>query len=181
MFAANEEQGRRYYAGGPFFSDGPNQIIPPSRRIPMTRTRFVLTALLLAIGATSTAPSSVHAQQKKSRDLITREEIDASAQKDQDIYEVIRGLRPHFLAPARGIRTLGNSSTRMSLYVDGARESDFNALKNIMAVSVEEVRYLDPTQSEAEYGSVANGGAVVLKRIKDGGDVRPPAIKPPQH
>jgi hypothetical protein len=147
----------------------------------MTRTRLLLTALLLAVGATSAAPASLHAQPKKSRDLITREEIEASAQKDQDIYAVIRALRPHFLAPARGVRTLGNSSSRMSLYVDGARESDFNALKSIMAVSVEEVRYLDPTQSEAEYGSVANGGAVVLKRIKDGGDVRPPTMTPPLH
>ncbi len=146
----------------------------------MLRARFVLTALLLAGGITSAAPGTLHAQ-KKSRDIITREEIDASALKDQDIYAVIRALRPHFLAPARGIRTLGNSSTRMSLYVDGARESDFNALKNIMAVSVEEVRYLDPTQSEAEYGSVANGGAVLVKRIKGNAEVLPPAIKPPQH
>lgn len=147
----------------------------------MRSTRFILTAFVIVAGAISAAPHSLHAQQKKSRDLITREEIEASAQKDQDIYAVIRALRPHFLAPARGIRTLGNSSSRMSLYVDGARESDFNALKNIMAVSVEEVRYLDPTQSESEYGSVANGGAVVLKRIKGTGETVPPAVKPPQH
>ena len=147
----------------------------------MRTTRFVMTALLIGAAVTSASPRTLSAQQKRSRDLITREEIEASAQKDQDIYAVIRALRPHFLAPARGVRTLGNSSTKMSLFVDGARESDFNALKNIMAVSVEEVRYLDPTQSEAEYGSIANGGAVVLKRIKDGGEPAPPAIKPPQH
>ena len=147
----------------------------------MRKARFAVTTLLILGSALGASPGTLHAQQRKSRDLITREEIEASAQKDQDIYEVIRALRPHFLAPARGIRTLGNSSSRMSLYVDGARESDFNALKNIMAASVAEVRYLDPTQSEAEYGSVANGGAVVLKRIKEGGDVSPPAIKPPQH
>ena len=147
----------------------------------MRSTRFILTSFLIIGGVIGAAPGTLYAQQKKSRDLITREEIEASAQKDQDIYAVIRALRPHFLAPARGIRTLGNSSSRMSLFVDGARESDFNALKNIMAVTVEEVRYLDPTQSEAEYGSVANGGAVVLKRIKGTGDAAPPAIKPPQH
>src|SRR5450432_2694308 len=122
----------------------------------MTNTRFRRATLLLSLAAIGLAPSALPAQQKKSRDLITREEIEASAQKDQDIFEVIRALRPHFLAPARGVRTLGNSSTRMSLYVDGTRESDFNALKNIMAASVEEVRYMDPTQSEAEFGSVAN-------------------------
>lgn len=146
----------------------------------MTFARFSSAALLLTLALFEVVPSSLEAQQKKSRDLITREDIDASAQKDQDIYEVIRALRPHFLAPARGIRTLGNSTSRMSLYVDGARESDFNALKNIMASSVLEVRYLDPTQSESEYGSAANGGAVSVTRIKGNGDISPPALKPPQ-
>jgi hypothetical protein len=147
----------------------------------MTHAGFRRATLLLSLALVGMAPSALHAQEKKSRDLITREEIENSAQKDQDIFAVIRALRPHFLAPARGIRTLGNSSTRMSLYVDGARESDFMALKNIMAVSVEEVRYLDPAQSEAEFGSVANGGAVIVKRIKGNGEVLPPAIKPPLH
>lgn len=147
----------------------------------MTNARFRRTTLLLSLALVGMTPSLLHAQQKKSRDLITREEIEGSAQKDQDIFAVIRALRPHFLAPARGIRTLGNSSTRMSLYVDGARESDFNALKNIMAISVEDVRYLDPSQSEAEFGTVANGGAVLVKRIKGTGEVLPPAIKPPLH
>jgi len=137
-----------------------------------------LSALLLAVSLISVAPSALHAQ-KKSRDIITREEIDASAQKEQDIFAVIRGLRPHFLAPPRGVRTLGNSSMRMSLYVDGTRETDFNALKNIMASTVLEVRYLDPTQSESEYGTVASGGAVVVKRIKGDAAASPQGATPP--
>jgi hypothetical protein len=144
----------------------------------MSKRRLMLTALMLSGGLVSIAPSVAQAQ-KKSRDLITREEIDNSAQKDQDIFAVIRSLRPHFLAAPRGVRTLGNSSVRMALYVDGARESDFNALKNIMAATVEEVRYMDPTQSESEYGSVASGGAVIVKRIKAAAETLPPAPNPP--
>ena len=132
----------------------------------MTRIRLGLTALALSGGLLGLTPTSAHAQ-KKDRDLITREDIDNSAQKEQDIYAVIRSLRPHFLAPPRGVRTLGNSSTRMGLYVDGVHETDFNSLKNILASSVQEVRYLDPTRSESEFGSDASGGAVVVKRIKN--------------
>ena len=102
----------------------------------MSTRRLILTALLSSAGLLSLTPATAHAQQKKSRDLITREEIESSPQKDQDIYAVIRSLRPHFLAPARGVRTLGNSTSRMSLYVDGVRETDAAALKNIMASTV---------------------------------------------
>ena len=122
--------------------------------------------------------------QKRSRDLITREEIEGSPQKDQDIFQVIRSLRPHFLAPPRGVRTMGNSTLKTVLYVDGVKETDVNALKSILASTVEEVRYLDPTRSESEYGSDASGGAVVVKRLK--GPATPTPVvrdttKPPQH
>ena len=147
----------------------------------MTRIRSGVTALVLWVGALGMAPAVAHAQ-RKDRDLITREEIENSAQKDQDIYAVIRSLRPHFLAPARGVRTLGNSSSRRGLYVDGVHETDFGSLKNILASTVLEVRYLDPTRSEGEYGSEANGGAVVVKRIKEGTTVAPrDTTKPPHH
>lgn len=132
----------------------------------MWRIRRGLTAIGRATVLLGFIVTTAHAQ-KKDRDLITREEIDNSAQKDQDIHAVIRSLRPHFLAPPRGLRTLGNSSSRMGLYVDGVHETDFNALKNIPASSVQEVRYLDPSRSEGEFGVDANGGAVVVKRIKD--------------
>jgi outer membrane cobalamin receptor len=131
----------------------------------MAKRRVAFTVVLMA-GLLSFAPRTAAAQ-KRSRDVITREEIEASAQKDQDIFAVIRSLRPHFLAPARGVRTLGNSSVKMSVYVDGVRETDANSLKSLPALAVEEVRYLDPSRSESEYGPDANGGAVVVKRRKD--------------
>ena len=131
----------------------------------MSTIRTALTAVLLTGALTFMAPTEALAQ-TKSRDLITREEIENSAQRDQDIFAVIRGLRPHFLAPPRGIRTLGNSvRPSTALYVDGVRE-DANVLRTIMASSVIDVRYLDPSRSEGEYGPTAAGGAVVVRRSK---------------
>ena len=149
----------------------------------MFTLRSAIRAVVLAGGLLGLASSPASAQ-KKDRDLITREDIEASAQKDQDIYAVIRSLRPHFLAAPRGVRTLGNSVSRMGLYVDGVHETDMGALKNILASTVLEVRYLDPTRSESEFGSAANGGAVVVKRLKEGTPPPPPApprdtTKPP--
>ncbi len=129
-----------------------------------TRLRWLATCssavVLLAI-----APRLASGQ-TKNRDVITREEIENSVQKDADIHSVIRALRPHFLQKPRGVRTLGNSKIQMGLYIDGVRESGFDILKNIPASSILEVRYQDPSTAEGEHGQEANGGAVVVKRIK---------------
>jgi len=138
--------------------------------VPIATTGWLLAVIVTTAGA-----------QTRNRDVITREEIANSAQKDQDIHSVIRSLRPHFLAPPRGMRTLGNSMSKLGLYVDGVHETDFNALKNIPAASVLEVRYLDPSRSEGEYGTDASGGAVVVKRIREPASATPPrdTTKPP--
>lgn len=149
----------------------------------MTKGRVGLAAIMFAGGLLALAPSAAHAQTKSNRDLITREDIDNSAQKDQDIYAVIRSLRPHFFAAPRGVRSMGNSSQKMGLWVDGVHETDINTLKNILASTVLEVRYLDPSRAENEYGTQASAGAVVVKRIKEPLPAAPPrdTTKPPQH
>jgi hypothetical protein len=143
-------------------------------------------ALIAVLGMLAMTPAGAQ-ELKKDKDKITRAEIEASPQKDQDIYQVIRNLRPHFLRQARGIRSFGNAgAVSPTLYVDGFRESDLNSLKAIPAAAVEEVRYLDPSRAESDYGSDAQGGAVVLKRLKLGSSSTPttPApkdtTKPPQ-
>lgn len=148
----------------------------------MTGVRVGLTALMLAGGLLGLAPSVARAQ--KNRDVISREDIDNSALKDQDIYAVIRSLRPHFFAAPRGVRSMGNSVSKMGLWVDGVHESDVNTLKNILASTVLEVRYLDPSRAENEYGTAASGGAVIVKRIKDPLPAAAPprdTTKPPQN
>jgi hypothetical protein len=143
----------------------------------MTTIRLGFTALLLAGSALAVAPGDAGAQ-KRQRDVISREEILASAQKDQDLYTAIRSLRPQFLEPPRGTRTMGNSITNQILVViDGSRETGLDALKSVPANSVEEVRYLDPTKSENEFGPTANSGALVVKKFK--APKPPPKDTPP--
>ena len=96
----------------------------------------------------------------------------ASAHKDVDLFQAIRGLRPHFLQPPRGARSMGGSGmSPTAVYVDGHRQTGTDALVEIPAANVEEVRYLEPSRAENEFGISANGGAIVVKRVKD---------KPPQ-
>ena len=145
-------------------------------------------AALLAIGVTlAVMPAESHAQ-KRQRDRITRDEIMASPQKDLDMYQVIRAIRPHFLEPPKGVRTLGNSFVNsVAVYVDGKKDTGLDALRLMSPAEVEEVRYLEPNRSESEFGPSANGGAIVIKRTKVqrvipagiADTTRPPAAKPP--
>ena len=127
--------------------------------------RIGVAALALAVGMLAAAPGTAQAQ-KKSRDVITQEEIDKSGQKDQDLIAAIRSLRPHFFEAPRGVRSFGGGAINpVVVYVDGIRQTGLDALQTLMAKDVREVRYLDPSRSQSEYGINANGGAIVVKTL----------------
>src|SRR5438045_3770257 len=81
------------------------------------------------------------------RNVITRDEIEVSAQREMDLYTAIRGLRPHFFAAPPGIQRASNDA-ELAVYVDRIRQNGVVALRSISARSIDEVRYLDPTTSQ---------------------------------
>ena len=118
-------------------------------------------AMLIA-GAIMLAPPDLSAQ-KKQRDLITREELQGSGQRDQDAFSAIRSLRPHFVAAPRGNRTMGGTAAAaLVVYLDGMK-SDLQALRTMSASDVVEVKYLEPAKAEEEYGITHSGGAIMVK------------------
>lgn len=138
----------------------------------MSRTRLVLTAMAVAGSWLSVSPGQAAAQ-KKERNLITRLEIVSSPQKDSDILAVIRSLRPHFLAPPRGVRSLGGGMPAPTvLYVNGTKSGELDGLKYILAADVMEVRYLEPVKAQEEFGTDHSGGAVLVK-LMEGSKPRP--------
>jgi len=122
------------------------------------------TLAMLIAGAILLTPPELSAQKK--RDLITREELQNSGQRDQDAYAAIRSLRPHFMAPPRGVHTMGGSAAAaLVVYIDGMK-SDLQALRTTPASEVVEVKYLEPAKAEEEYGITHNGGAIMVKTSK---------------
>ena len=167
----------------------------------MMQVRSLALGLALATGAVTIAPGGAAAQDKpksKDRNLITREEIEASSKKDGDIYQLIRALRPHFLNAPRGVRSMGMTGTSVSgagrgqtmetrtggasaaptplVYLNGLRGGELESLKQIMAMDVREVRYYEPAKAEDEFGPGHDGGvvAVVMMSAPD----KPKPIKP---
>jgi len=122
-------------------------------------------ATLVGLLAIAVAPRDVVAQ-KRQRDLITRAEILKTMQVDQDLFVAIKALRPQYLVPPRGLRTLGGAPMgEVAVYIDRIRQPGVETLRSIVAHTVLEVRYLDPTQSQNEFGITANAGAIVIKRF----------------
>jgi hypothetical protein len=121
-------------------------------------------ALLFAGAVLAATPAQAFAQ-KKQRDVITREEIEKSSQKDLDLFTAIKAIRPSFLEPPRGSRSLGGGAMNPLLVVIDGRRDGPETLAQIRAADVKEVRYLDPTRSQNEYGITANSGAIVVKLL----------------
>lgn len=146
--------------------------------------RVAVAAMSIVLSTSVLMPAPVPAQQKKSRDLITREELLNSSAKSKDLYTAIRSLRPHFLAGAssRGTRSMGISSPAGSgnpgagadavkqtpvVYIDGTRfGGDATVLRDIATVDIEEVQYMNPTTAMNEFGVGHDGGAILVKRYK---------------
>lgn len=139
--------------------------------------RILKAGVLVMAAAVALVPAAQ--AQKKDRNLITREEIITSAQKDSDLYQAIRSLRSHFLNKPRGQRTMdverggptgmqvGSSKPLEPIvYLNGNKLGELNLLKNILASDVFEVRYLDPARAQDEFGADAAGGAVVVTLVK---------------
>jgi hypothetical protein len=154
-----------------------------------------VTALALAIAAVSLSPTDALGQ-KRQRDVITREDNESVMQGSTDLFQVIRKLRPQFLEPpkggprtlpagrrevtnpatgASGTAAVGGSSGPILVAVDGRRETGIEALKTITPALVEEVRYLDPSRSQNQFGFNASSGAIVVKmRTLDGAKPKDP-------
>lgn len=125
--------------------------------------RMRLLVATLAV-AGSLLPAGNAMAQGKSRDLITREEILESAVKNQDLLKAVRNMRPHFLRPPRGVRSMSGAGAPrpVMLYVDGNRQADVNALAEILTTDAAEVRYLEPSKAQDAYGITHSGGAILV-------------------
>jgi hypothetical protein len=137
------------------------------------RASFAIAAAWVAF-----APDAALGQRR--RDVITREEIEQSPKAREDLYQVIRSLRPHFLAPPRGVRRMDmdrSAQAGAAVYVGRNHLGGIDAMLTIPAADVEEVRYLDPSRAEAEFGLNGSGGAIVIKFLPPGKQPsRPPGL-----
>lgn len=94
------------------------------------------------------------------RDVITREEILAANVSTAE--EVVRRLRPEFLR-SRGQSSADPNANRPVVYVDGVRAGGPEALRNIAANDVREIRYISAADATTRYGTGHVGGVIEVR------------------
>lgn len=130
------------------------------------RWNALTTATIVCAALPITWVSNAEAQ-KRQRDVITEQELKPSGDKAQDLYQAVRALRPHFLQPPRGNRSMGSYAREPTVvYVDGLRTGDPESLKMLSSRDVIEVRYLEPSKAQEEFGMSHSAGAILVKTIK---------------
>jgi len=130
----------------------------------LTRGLVQLTLVGLAACAGAASGAQRDHQPQPQRDLLTRDEILASTANTGDLLRAIQSLRPNFLTTHPSVHSQRSAAALpLAVYVGQIRQTGLDALKSIGAANVAEVRYLDPTAAQNQYGFVATGGALVVK------------------
>jgi hypothetical protein len=124
--------------------------------------------LLALLGLAFLISSPAAAQDKKVKrqaNVITSEEIDAIRGEATDAYAIVQRLRPQFFR-VRGMVEVDparrNEYHGPKVIVDGTPRGDLDALKQVSAAAVKEIRYLTASDASTSYGTGYDGGAIVV-------------------
>ena len=120
---------------------------------------FVL-AGTLACSSAGTAAQGSNPAPRAERNLLRTADV-SEPQRDLTVMQVLRQLRPHFLA-GTGALTTGNSG--VVVYQDDSRIGGANALNEILMREVVEIRYLSASEASGRYGPGHEGGVIAIKR-----------------
>ena len=99
-------------------------------------------------------------------DLVTAEEIASTHADLNTAYDALARLRPNWLAPHGSMSATATAGNYAVVFVDGQQTGDINALRNIPAYYVADIRYYDVTQAGARFGIRAGTGGALEVRMK---------------
>lgn len=94
------------------------------------------------------------------RNVLTAEELTRAG--DVSLYDALRQLRPTFLRSRGIIPGATTPPPAIQVYIGGMRMGETDHLRQIGARSVQEVRFLEPQQANAQFGGNNSGGAIVV-------------------
>jgi len=121
--------------------------------------------MILALAA-MLLPDAAHAQEtvkkKYERDVITREEIQDRAPDAKTAYDVIQRLRPQFLRTRQSGSMTQTAPVAIKVYIDGAARGSVITLRDVQAISVRSIQYLDGSDATTRYGTGHENGAIVV-------------------
>ena len=96
-----------------------------------------------------------------SRNLVTATEL--AAVGELNLYDGLARIRPTMLQPRIGGGTTGVAAVPISVFYDGLQMMEgVQALRELAAKNISEVRLLEPQQANARFGGNHANGALVI-------------------
>ena len=138
------------------------------------RARVVMAAVVVAIGvgcssggSTSSATGSARAPSRP-QDVITEAEITSRAAEASNALQVVQKLRPQMLRSRGRFSPADSSGTTMipKVIVDDVAYGNVDALANVNAIAVREIRYLSAADATTRWGTGYPGGAILVTMKK---------------
>lgn len=137
----------------------------------MDRTRMLIALVSAALLGTACASSGSAASTASgaaatrgttgaSRYLVTQEEL--AGLVDRSAYEALQQLRPSFLHSRDMPTSRKPIPAPVDVFVDGGRTEGVDALKNIRASTVKEMRFYEPQDANTKFGTGHNGGVIAV-------------------
>lgn len=111
-------------------------------------------------GAAPTPSSAESASSRKDPDAISRAELEGLSGVN-NAFDAINRLRPRFFRETR-------ASGPLTVRLDNALFGGKNELRNLMIADLEEIRYLNPSEATARFGTGNNGPIIVVTSKKAG-------------
>ena len=131
----------------------------------MASMRLLITlasvALLSAACASSGAPAT---SKTTARYVVTQ--ADLVNVSDRSVYDALQQLRPTFLR-SRDVQTTSHQEvTPVAVFVDGGRTEGLDVLRTIRSSTVKELRFYEPAEANAKFGTGHNGGLIEVVMMK---------------
>lgn len=103
---------------------------------------------------------------RRARDVITKEEMTRANVGSQSVIEVVTTLRPAFLN-VRGLHNVAAAggdpeAGKVHASIDGNKLISLDELRSVVASTVREIRYLNPSAAMQRFGGDAREGPVIL-------------------
>lgn len=137
-------------------------------RYKYTTTAMLAALLMAALLGAGCAGTGAAKQGGSARDVITRADILAATASFSSAYDVVQRLQPTWLRK-RAQRINANDVQQemegdIVVYVNASRVGGPEALRNIAAESVAEIRYLDTAQA-TRLGTGHQHGAIMVRTL----------------
>jgi hypothetical protein len=143
------------------------------------RTHRVLTSLAvlaLAGALTGNAAAQDKPKPKRQPDVISSEEIEVIKGDVGNAEDIIRRLRPKFLQVRPSQSLMGSSSNAgaaasasrttqavsIKVYVNNVRRGSTEVLRQLPAVGITEIRYLNSSDATSRFGMDHEAGAILI-------------------